>query len=320
MNMIQNLISDLREKWLWPVALVLVIALIAVPVLISSGGSGGFPVAQIPPAGSATAPVPALPAVSVTTTPSNARLTGREHNPFTQLAKHGAGGTSGSKSTTSTSSSAANGSSKSGSTASGSTTSGSTTSGSVSGSPTTVLPKPATSTTPTPPAPGGLTATEAYHVTVSMSNSAGGLYTIDPVERLSVLPSRQLPLLVELGVLNGGRRVVFVVQPGTAVRGPGRCTPGPIDCELVSLAPNQIEWLGTSGPAGLTGVALMAVTGIKADEYPSAAAADRARTTESGSGRGLLDRSNYRALSLFQYKPGLGALVDLSNLTVGGGN
>ena len=42
-------------------------------------------------------------------------------------------------------------------------------------------------------------------------------------------------------MLKGGKRVLFAVQAGAVVHGPGQCTPGPIDCEIVSLKPNQIE-------------------------------------------------------------------------------
>jgi hypothetical protein len=310
MSFLQNLITDLREKRLWPLAVVLLIALVAVPVVISSGGSSSVPVAQVPPVGPSSVPTPALPAVSVTTTPSHGRLTGRERNPFIQQVKSA-------KTTSKSTGSATSSKSKS---SSGSTTSGtSTTSGSVGGTTTTVTAPPIVVSTP-PPAPTGLTGTQAYHVTVAMSSPARGLYTIDPVQRLSTLPSAQQSLLVELGVLSGGHRVLFVVQPGTLVRGPGRCTPGPIDCEIVSLAPGQIEWLGTSGSGttGVTGVALMAVTAISAANYSSSAAAEKARNDESAVGRRLLSQSTYKSLSLFEFKPSLGALVDLSNVTVGG--
>ena len=56
------------------------------------------------------------------------------------------------------------------------------------------------------PVPTGLTATQSYDVTLEMTNGSGGLDTIDPLERLSVLPSDQTPMLVELGVLQGGKR------------------------------------------------------------------------------------------------------------------
>jgi hypothetical protein len=39
---------------------------------------------------------------------------------------------------------------------------------------------------------------------------------------------------------------------------------------------------------------------------------------ESAAGRRLLSTSTLSALSLFQYEPSLGAVVDLRNLTVGG--
>ena len=302
MTVIQNLISDLREKRLWPVAVALLVALVAVPLLLS-GGSQPVRVAQAPivvPAG----PAPALPAVSVTTTPSNARLTGPQRNPFTpQVKAHPSAAT---PSAAANSKPAAKSASKSAATGTSTTTTSTTTSTTTT----------STSTTSTQtPTPTGLTATQSYHVTFSMTNSAGGVDTIDPLERLSVLPSAQQPLLVEFGVANGGHRVLFVVQPGTIVRGPGACTPGPIDCEILSMAPNQVEWYEKPGAVG---PGLFAVTGINADDFPSATDADKARLAESGAGHDLLQGSTLKALSLFQYRPSLGAVVDLSNLTVGG--
>jgi hypothetical protein len=152
---------------------------------------------------------------------------------------------------------------------------------------------------------------------LAITNSAGGLNTIDPLERLSILPSAQQPLLIELGVLKGGHRVLFAVEPGTVVGGPGSCTPGPIDCEILSLGQDQTEALGVQSPTGPVGVVLFAVTGVTAGTYSSAAAADKARRAESPAGRKLLDASTLDALSLFQYEPSVGAVVDLRNLTAG---
>ena len=155
-------------------------------------------------------------------------------------------------------------------------------------------------------------------MTLSNTNSTGGVDTINPVERLSVLPSQQLPLLVELGVLKGGHRVIFAVEPGTVVHGPATCTPGPIDCEILSLAPNEIEGVASESASGRVTGTLLSITGISAEGYSSPAAANQARLSESGAGRRLLNASPPKALSLFQYKPSFGAVVDLSNVTVGG--
>jgi hypothetical protein len=132
-----------------------------------------------------------------------------------------------------------------------------------------------------------------------------------------VLPSNNQPLLVELGVLKGGHRVLFAVQPGTQVNGPGSCTPGPIDCEILSLGQEQTEGVSIQSSSGAVPVALFAVTGITATDYSSSTAADNARRQESAAGRHVLDASTLSALSLFQYESGVGAVVDLRNLSAG---
>ena len=61
------------------------------------------------------------------------------------------------------------------------------------------------------------------------------------------------------------------------------------------------------------------VTGITAQRHGSAAAATRLRKQESAAGRRLLSSDkSLSALSLFKYVPGLGAILDLRNLSVGG--
>src|SRR5205807_1170471 len=109
-------------------------------------------------------------------------------------------------------------------------------------------------------------------------DASGGFNTIDPLERLSVLPSAHEPRLVELGVLKGGHRVLFAVQPGTVVSGPGVCTPGPIDCEVLSLGVDQIEGISTRTSSGVAPVALVAVTAIKVNKYKTKKVAAQARS------------------------------------------
>lgn len=162
-----------------------------------------------------------------------------------------------------------------------------------------------------------MTDTQSYDVTLAITNSQGGLNTIAPLERLSVLPGGQQPLLVELGVLKGGHRVLFAVQPGAVLNGPGNCTPGRIDCEILSLPVDQTEGLSVRTSSGVNQVALFAVTGISTTDHGSVAAADQARSQESAAGRAVLDDSPLRALSLFRYDPSLGVVLDLRNLTVG---
>jgi hypothetical protein len=168
----------------------------------------------------------------------------------------------------------------------------------------------------TPP-PSGLTARQSYTVRLAISNSSGGINTLDPLQRLSVLPTARQPLMVELGVLKGGDRVLFALEPGTVVSGPGQCVPGPIDCQIVSVARNQVEHLGVRTTSGVTRVAIFAVTGISVVTHSSVAAAQKARQAESAPGRALLAHSSLSALPLFDYEPSIGAVVDMRNLTFG---
>jgi hypothetical protein len=321
MALLRGIANDLRSKKLWPAAGVLLAAIIAVPLALSKTSSSHTPVAQA----SQGTPPPAnpIPALNVQPTPGQSKLGGRGRDPFKQQGVSSTTST-GQAITTATSTATAassNGTLSTGGVSTSSATSGGGTSSS-GGSSSTVpftgatLPKGASK-----PAPAGLTSAQAYDVAFAITNNSGGFDTIDPLVRLSELPSHQQPLLVELGVLKGGQRVLFAVMPGTVVNGPGTCTPGPIDCQILSLGQNQTEVLSSTAPAGnVVQVADFAITSISAKTYSSAAAASQARNASSAAGRKLLNASTLSALSLFQYEPSLGVVVDLRNLTVGGGS
>ena len=318
MSVPRNMLKELVDRKLWPIALVLIIALVAVPVLLTKKASTDI---VTPPTG----PLPyssgtTLPAISVKTASGNSNLGGKGRNPFTpqHVATTATTATVASVTTpstgTTTTSTGTTGISGTGSTSgSGTSSSGSGSGGTPAPTPTTPAPTPAPK-----PAPTGLTSTQAYHVSLAITTANGGVNTIDPLERLSILPSKQQPMLVELGVLQGGHSVVFVVEPGTVVSGAGSCTPGPIDCEILTLNAGQTEGISKQTGSGSTPVALFSVNAISADRFPSAAAALKARQTASNVGRQLVSRSALSAISLFQYDPSVGAVVDLRNLTVGG--
>jgi hypothetical protein len=320
----RGILTELRQKKLWPVAVVLLLACVAVPLLLSKSSSpAAQPQAQIPtppPAGGSS-----IPALNVQTTPSNSKLSGPSRNPF----GNGTSTTSTTASTTpvtsggSSSATTVTGASSGGASSSTSSSSGgssgafagsSPSSGSSSGNPPSI-----TQGAKPKPAPPGLKADQTYDVSLAMTGSNGDLNTTDPLQRLSVLPSDQQPLLVELGVEYGGGHVLFAVEPGAVVFGPGTCTPGPIDCEILSLGQDQTEeLLQQQGTVGASEVALFAVTGVSTTDYPSTAAADKARRNASAAGRSVLEKAPTSALSLFQYEPSLGSVIDLRNLKVGG--
>jgi hypothetical protein len=323
MTYLTSIISDLRDRRLWPLAVALLAALVAVPMLLSKPAAK-VPIAAAPQSsgsGGSGSPTAGLPVVTASAQPGQSRLKGRGHDPFSQrggpssppqagtVATPTAGAPGGAGTTGGSTGGAP---STPGSTAGGTTT----TPGSTSGGTTTT--PPIVPQHPAKPAPTGLTSTEAYEVTISITDG-NGVDKIGSLERLGTLPQgQQSPLLVELGVLKGGRHVLFAVQPGAVLQGPGTCTPGPINCQVLSLATDQIERVGRNTTTGVVSAAMFAVTAISAHRYTNSAQAEKARTKVSPTGRRLLSRSNASAVSLFPYKPGLGALVDLRDLTIGG--
>ena len=309
-----KLIQDLRGNRLWPLAVVLLVAIVAVPIALSKSATPK----PLGPEAQATPPPAGVPALNIQSTSTTVRLRGHGRDPFVQQPTKGAPstGTTGASGAGSSTTNTTNASSK----GSASTSSGTTT------TPSSVTPATSTPTTPPSiapakkptPAPPGLGSNQSYRVELAITNASGGIDTIDPLQRLSVLPSRAQPLLVELGVLKGGSRVLFAVQPRTAVAGPGLCTPGPADCEILSLAVGQTENLGLKTPGGTSWSALFAISKIAAQNYSSATAADRARRSQSALGRAILNRSTLTSLSLFRYDAGVGAVLDLRSLSVGG--
>jgi hypothetical protein len=320
MSFLNVIVADLRERRLWPVAVVLAVAIVAVPFALAKHAAPAPPPAPAPSAhvGGFSQAATAAPAVTVDAALQRSKLTGPRRDPFQQgsaakLAPTGSGGAvvAGSSGSTGAGSGGARA-------AAAPPTGGGTTASGGSGAAPAPAPAPAAHIPAThrPPAPSGLRPDQSYDVQLAVTRPDGGINTIGSLERLSVVPSRQNPLLVELGVLQGGRRVLFAVMPDARISGPGRCIPGPVDCELISLAPNQVE--SVAAPSGADTFAQFAVTGITAAHHVSVAAANAARRRSYDAGAWLLSISQLNALSLFQYQPGLGAVVDLRNLNGGG--
>lgn len=329
-ELLQAIKSDLVSRRLLPVLVVSIVTCVgAVAYAATSAGSGSAPSSVTPsseapsPAGAAgTVPVSIAPANSneaIAETPGGSRLQTKapERDPFLPLpgANKGTSSSSSSSSSSGTSGSSGKGSSgsSSGSAKSGKSNAGASTGGSTPAAPT----KPPAKVAPKP-VHEGLTSTQSYEIGLSLTSQGGNLDEIESLERLGGLPSENQPLLVYLGVLEGGKDALFVVQPGTVVSGPGACTPGPTDCEILSLAPGQIENLAVSAAGGDSEVALFAVTAIRVDDHPSVAAAEHARREAAASGRALLAGSTLPSLALFEYQPNAGVVVDLRNLAVGG--
>lgn len=316
MSFLHDLITDLREKRLWPVAVALLLALIAVPIILSSSG-GGAPVAQTPP----VAPVgntPSLPAVSVTPTPSNARLTGPERNPFVQQASvsKSSSATSTSTGTSSTTSAASGSSSKvdlnaaSDNSVNPTPSKGSKRSTKTHSSPS---PTPASKKHPT------LTHYSYYAVNATYSRANAAPKALNDLERLDPLPHASNPMVVYLGVRASDKAAMFFVFPDVAVSGHGRCEPSPSHCEFLALKGGQGELFESVRSAVLDEFTL-SITSVGHRSTTSASVATTARARSFKAGQRLIShaKDGSKALHAVSYSQQTGAVsINLSRVSRG---
>lgn len=235
MTFLKSLWADLVEKRLWPIAVVLLVALVAVPVFLGSGGEDPFDAAALGATG-ATGGLGAQAQVSLDEPGATRRdRAGRLRDPFKQ--KRGpATGTSGATATP-----------------------GSSAPGSVvtpSAAPKKAEPSgPTTSRDPGPRDGGETPEPEALprvpglsdYVTEIRLGRPGVTRTPRTVARLTPMPSTEQPSFVYLGVLADRRTAVFLLSSDVRTGGQAKCRPDKSICETIELRAGQTAKLEVTG-------------------------------------------------------------------------
>src|SRR3954447_26417480 len=299
MSHLRNMIHDLVERRLWPVALLLAVALAAVPVLVGRAGDD---------ATQSTAAVPAPPAdaganaekaeVTIESSPPAVRTRpGKERNPFAAPASARTTTTEAAGTQTEQPNVTPNASSDTGSAPSAPAAhTGSASTGGDSGSsnaspassgatsrPDTTTSTPKAKAKPKPKKTASPTADDAsdtYHVSLRFGLNGGELKTLDDVARLSPLPSVTDPFFVYLGALEPTttheRRAVFRVSADAAPNGEGACHPTKQDCESVELAKGETAYFDYAAPNGAVTQYQLELKGIHKTTVTSTAKASAA--------------------------------------------
>lgn len=262
MNVVKDTFRDLVQRRLWPIALALLLMLVAVPMLLKATPDEPAPAP-------ATAPTVAVEgADGLTSEPLVAvnadgqvdrRVLGARKDPFKPSGKRAsassgsesdAGGSSASGGPASagaatdggpgSGSGASGGSGVSGST--GGSTDGGSTGGSIDGGSTGgSSPTPTPDVAPAPPSGGtdsGEKALDLYSLTVAVDGKRLG----DPLERLQPLIGDTAPAIIYLGLLEDGKTAVFLLEEGVSADGDGTCSPSPENCQRVHLRQGETEF------------------------------------------------------------------------------
>ena len=240
MNLITDTWKGLVRRKLWPIALLLVGALVAVPLTLAKEPAVE-PVAAV----ALTSKDDALPATFVAADEGRAaakrrRVLGAAKDPFEPagLSKKVKAMRAKAKAQADAAEQAAPDPADSGGSSSGS---GATSEASGGGGTT----APPTSAAPTA-TPEPTVTVPAYSVKVRFGTTDSDDLKQSTIGRLSVLPDEHNPVMVYRGVEDGGKVAIFELTGDVVAEGDGTCAPTPEDCQYVKLRAGETEFITVS--------------------------------------------------------------------------
>jgi hypothetical protein len=224
-----DLVYDLRNRGLLPVVVLLGVAIVAIPLVISRGGSDSAPISDTAALEQAVTDAPEAQSAVVAYEPGLRKYQDRLNrlsakDPFKQqfapaAAVADVGGAAGDTG--------------------GGDSAGATTPIEVSGT---------TETTGGGSKKKGKkkkkTTTKyiSYQADVLVGDASGALESHSNLAPLTPLPSETAPVLIYLGPNTGGQYALFLVSNKVSqLSGPGVCVPAPDDCALLALSQGQTE-------------------------------------------------------------------------------
>jgi hypothetical protein len=275
MSMITDVWHELVRRRLWPLAVLLLGALVAVPFLLAKDPAPA-PVpatTQLPQTGAGTAAdetVTATPVVALADAGAapRRRVLGARKDPFQPAPAPKVKAAKKSVAATDTPSAG------SGAGAGGASTGGGSTAGSGTSAPSSpATPAPAVKTFP------------ANSLTVRYGSGSGGALKKSTLERLQPLMDGDNPILVYLGLRKGGKEAVFLLDASVVAQGDGRCESGASQCETLVLRTGETEFLDVTDETGAITASyeldLLAIHAAKTGAAAAAAAAAGTGTADA---------------------------------------
>jgi hypothetical protein len=255
-----DVVYDLRNRGLLPVVVLLLVAIVAIPIVITRGGSSSAPIADPAAVQDAVASAPEAQSAVVAYEPGLRKYQDRldrlsPKDPFkqhfsaaveaaTELSGTVSGDTGGATGTTTPTD------------ISGDTGGGG--SGTTKGKKKKGKKKKA----------GIVYAT--YQTDVMVGEAGGTLQSLTNVTPLTALPSDGAPVLIYLGPNTGGNYALFLVSDDASqLTGAGVCIPKPEDCSLLALAPGQTEDMTYNVDGKVYRIQVLALRRVNSPKPPS---------------------------------------------------
>lgn len=254
---IGDLVNDLRNRGLLPVVALLLVAIVAIPIVISRGGSSSASISDS--ALEAVANAPEAQSAVLAYEPGLRKYQDRldklsEKDPFEQQFVpepstedvSGAGG------------GAVTGGDSAGATSPADVSSFPGTIGSGGGSSKKGKKRKST------------TRYFSYQADVLVGDASAAPVPYGNLVPFSPLPSETAPVLIYLGPNTGGQYALFLVSNKVSQQsGPGICVPAPDDCALLALTPGQTEDLVYDGDGKTYRIQLVSLRRVVSSKPPS---------------------------------------------------
>jgi hypothetical protein len=290
MNDLAAPFRQLVERRLWPVAVLLVAALAAVPLVLAKASSDD----AVPAPTASTAPAQgetqAIVSVASPETREKARkVLGSAKNPFRPAIK--AKKAKVAQATSGASTTVGNGGTPA---SSGGSSSGGTGSG---GGPIVPL-VPGTPATP-------VETFELYSLVVRFGETTGEP-AVKNLKRLKGLPGGA-PKLVYLGLLSDHKTAVFLVDAAVNIKGDGRCEPSPDDCQTLRMKAGDTVFADVTQADGSVKQYELDLVKVITKKTTSTAVATKARASVATGGRDAL-RANISRIGRYRYSSRSGVL------------
>ncbi len=293
MRHVRDVMSELVERRLWPVAALLALALVAVPVLLAKPAphAAADPQATAAALAAANAAAPASADQPVVTLDADRRISvaprGRAKNPFVQQRKDASSTDAGA------------------SAGAASPASGDTGAGVAPGAGTPVARKPDSAPT-----------YQLASVDLRFGKAVGPLDRHRDLPRLSPLPNAAHPLVIFLGMRKDLKSAVFLLSSDVHASGDGTCTPSRKECTTVELQEGDTAFFDVTGSDGRVTQYELDLTAIHVTQTSSKSDADAAyaRVSRAGArlfahrGQASADANGRRVRIPYRYAPARGVL------------
>jgi hypothetical protein len=94
---------------------------------------------------------------------------------------------------------------------------------------------------------------ELYELTVRFGQSDGNRPPRRDVKRLQALPSNDEPVLIYLGLLKDKKTAVFLLDSGVVAQGDGNCRPSATQCDTIQIRERETEFFDVPDENGKIG-------------------------------------------------------------------